>query len=110
MAMMLSREVLLSLLTPKDIQQQIAFDVKRFRLEVKGWKRQTLAERSGVPAATIKRFENTGEISLRQLLMLVHALGLLDRFEHLFQTGTEGMSMDSYIKQNKNKPRKRGIE
>ena len=107
---MLSSNELFSLLSPKEIQHQLASDVKRYRLEVKGWKRDTLAEKSGVPASTIKRFENCGEISLRQLLMLVHALGLLERFDQLLKKEIEGMSMDEYIKQNENKPRQRGVE
>ncbi len=106
---MLSSNELFSMLSATDIQHQLAADVKRSRLEVKGWKRDTLAEKSGVSASTIKRFENSGEVSLRQLLMLVHALGLLDRFDQLLQNDIEGMSMDEYIKQSKNKPRKRGV-
>ncbi len=107
---MLSSSELFLLLSPKDIQHQLAADVKRSRLDVKGWKRNTLAEKSGVPASTIKRFENSGEISLRQLLMLVHALGLLGRFDQLLKKEIDGMSMDEYIKQNENRPRRRGVE
>jgi len=107
---MLSSNELFSLLSPNDIQGQLAADVKRSRVEIKGWKRDTLAEKSGVPASTIKRFENSGEISLRQLLMLVHALGLLDRFDQLLNNEIEGMRMDEYIKQNARKPRVRGVK
>lgn len=107
---MLSSNELFSLLSPKDIQGQLAAEVKRSRVEINGWKRDTLAEKSGVPASTIKRFENSGEISLRQLLMLVHALGLLDRFDQLLNNEIEGMRMDEYIKQNARKPRVRGVK
>jgi len=107
---MLSSIELFSLLSPKDVQDQLAADVKRSRVEVKGWKRDTLAEKSGVPASTIKRFERSGEISLRQLLMLVHALGLLDRFDKLLKNEIKGMRMDEYIKQNEHKPRIRGMK
>ena len=106
----MSSNELFSLLSPNDIQGQLAADVKRSRVEIKGWKRDTLAEKSGVPASTIKRFENSGEISLRQLLMLVHALGLLDRFDQLLNNEIEGMRMDEYIKQNARKPRVRGVK
>lgn len=108
--MMLSSNNLLSLLSPNDIQHQLAADIKRSRLEIKGWKRDTLAQKSGVPTSTIKRFENSGEISLRQLLMLVHALGQLDVFDQLCKSEPEGMGMNEYIKQNENKPRKRGVK
>lgn len=108
MDMILSTDNLYSLHAPKDIQSQIASDLKRARLEIKGWKRDTLAEKSGVPSPTIKRFENTGEISLRQMLMLAHTLDMLDRFNNILTTDIEGMSMDSYIRKNVNKPRSRG--
>jgi hypothetical protein len=39
---------------------------------------------SGVSAPSIKRFEILGEISLRSLLSLAHALGAIDQFENLF--------------------------
>ncbi len=107
---MLSSNELLSLLSPQDVQQQLAAAFKHARLELKGWKRATLAERSGVPSATIKRFENTGEISLRQLLMLAHALGQLEAFDQLFHHDLEGMSMDEYIYQHEHKARKRGVQ
>ncbi|MDX8404687.1 MAG: helix-turn-helix transcriptional regulator [Mariprofundus sp.] len=86
----------------------MASDLKRARLEIKGWKRDTLADKSGVPSSTIKRFESTGEISLRQMLMLVHTLGMLDRFNKVLTTDVEGMSMDDYIKKSERKPRSRG--
>lgn len=48
-------------------------------------KRTTLARRSGVSARSLQRFEDTGEVSLRSLLRLVHALGRLPEFEHLLR-------------------------
>ncbi|HNG47923.1 MAG TPA: helix-turn-helix transcriptional regulator [Agitococcus sp.] len=50
----------------------------RIRRKQKKWSRQELAERSGVPAATIKHFESTGQISLRQFLLLWQLLDSLD--------------------------------
>lgn len=97
-----------NLLTPSDIQRQLASDIKHARLHVKNWKRETLSEKSGVPVSTIKRFENSHEISLRQLLRLAHALGLLEQFDKLLITQTEGMSMDDYISQREKKTRVRG--
>jgi len=98
----------LSLNTPVDIQREIAADLKRIRLEVFQWKRETLASKSGVPVSTIKRFERTGEISLRQMLWLVHALGYTDRLKGIFHTDVEGMSMGSLLKMEANHQRKRG--
>ncbi|MYL22319.1 helix-turn-helix domain-containing protein [Vreelandella massiliensis] len=68
----------LSLLTASDIQHELANAVRRRRRELK-WSRSALAERSGVPAPTIKRFETTGQISLRQFLLLWQCVDRLER-------------------------------
>ena len=46
-----------------------------------------LAERSGVSLGSLKRFENTGKISLESLLKLAHLIGCLKDFENIFQPG-----------------------
>lgn len=48
------------------------------------WKRTTLAERAGLSAGTVARFESSGQITLDNLLKLALALGALDAFEGLF--------------------------
>ncbi len=60
---------LLPLHTSADLQQMLASFIRTRRKALK-WSRDELAARSTVPAPTIKRFELTGEISLRQLLLL----------------------------------------
>ncbi len=45
-----------------------------------------LAEKSGVSYASIRRFENSGEISLSSLLKLANVLNYLADFEKLFST------------------------
>ncbi len=72
----------LQLHTPEDIERLLAERLRRLRLLL-GWKQDTLAERSGVSVATIRRFEHTGRTSLENLLRLCHALGRLDEFERL---------------------------
>ena len=99
---------MLSFHTPDDIQKQLAADVRNARVHAKDWKRETLAGKSGVPVSTIKRFETTGEISLKQLRMLAHALGLLGHFEALLRQDAEDMSMSAYIQQQSRKTRSRG--
>ena len=74
----------INLVTPKDLQLLIAQRFRDFRV-FQNLKRQTLAEMSGVPEPSIKRFELKGEISLRSLLSLAHALGALDQFNELFE-------------------------
>ena len=73
-----------SLLTPEEAAQQLAEKVQALRL-ARNWKQVTLAERSGVTVASLRRFERTGKTSLQNLLKLTFALGRLGDFESLFQ-------------------------
>ncbi|MDE0007555.1 MAG: helix-turn-helix domain-containing protein [Gammaproteobacteria bacterium] len=69
---------LLSLTTAADVQRQLAASVRQRRQDRK-LSRRALAERSTVPAATIKRFETTGQVSLRQFVLLWQCVGDLDQ-------------------------------
>jgi transcriptional regulator with XRE-family HTH domain len=46
--------------------------------------RETLAERSGVNASTLKRFESTGNASIESIIRIAFALGCLNGFDGLF--------------------------
>lgn len=74
----------LSLYTPAELAKELGARAARLRLR-QNWKRTTLAERSGVSAASLKRFETSGQISLDNLLKLALALGCLDQFERLME-------------------------
>ena len=84
---------LLSLLTPTDVQEQLVAAVIA-RRKAKKWSRQTLAERSSVPASTIKKFETTGQISLRQFILLWQAV---DQLENLISLTKETEAMPASI-------------
>lgn len=73
----------INLNSPADTQLLIAKAAKQARL-AKNWRVSTLAERTGIPEGTLKRFERTGEISLRQFLMLIHTLGDPESLTRLF--------------------------
>lgn len=73
---------LLSLLSPTDLQQQLAASVQLKRKQMK-LSRRALAERSTVPAATIKKFETTGQISLRQFILLWQCVDQLETLSAL---------------------------
>jgi transcriptional regulator with XRE-family HTH domain len=73
-----------ALLTPVESQRLLAERFKTLRLTA-GFKRSTMAKRSGVTESSLKRFENSGEISLKNLLLLSHAIGRLQEFEDIFQ-------------------------
>ena len=68
---------------PSDVAMQIAARVKVRRLEL-NLTQEGLALRAGVKFATYRRFEQTGEISLRGLLQVGFALNCLDEFNALF--------------------------
>jgi transcriptional regulator with XRE-family HTH domain len=73
-----------SLETPEQVSQKLAARAKALRL-ARGWKQATLAERSGVSLASLRRFEDSGKVSLQSLLDLAFALNRLDDFEGLLQ-------------------------
>ncbi len=70
--------------TPEQVSRKLAARVKALRL-AKGWKQITLAERSGVSLASLRRFEESGRVSLQSLLDLAFALNRLDDFDALLQ-------------------------
>lgn len=69
--------------SPTTILQHIASRVKVRRLEL-GYTQQELADRAGIPLPTYRRFERTGEIALRSLIMLSIALDATAAFADLF--------------------------
>jgi transcriptional regulator with XRE-family HTH domain len=68
----------------KDIMSAIANNCRRLRLDHFNWSREHLAEKSGVTASTIKRFENTGQITIENMLLLAIALQAQEPFLRLF--------------------------
>jgi len=75
--------MMISIKTPQEIQAQLALEHKTKRKWMKH-SRAHAAKLTGVPEPTIRKFEDTGEISLRQFLMLCAIYGDLDRFEDSF--------------------------
>ena len=69
--------------SPNDVAKQIAARVKARRLEL-NLTQEGLAARSGMKFATYRRFEQSGEISLRGLLQIGFALNALSDFDALF--------------------------
>ncbi|MEI8346137.1 MAG: helix-turn-helix transcriptional regulator [Pseudomonadota bacterium] len=63
--------------TPKEDLKKIGKKFKEMRL-AQNLKRQTLALRSGVSESSLKRFELTGEISLKSLVKISHVLNMKD--------------------------------
>lgn len=73
------------LLTPASAQRLLAERVRNARVAL-GLKQSTLAARAGVALPTLRRFEQIGEVSLKHLMRICHALGRLDEFQTILRT------------------------
>ena len=69
--------------TWKEINNEVASNVQKLRKRKKISQKE-LAERSGVSLGSLKRFEQTGEISLQSLTKIAIALRAEDELESLF--------------------------
>ena len=72
-------------ITSDEVSAMLAERFRERRLFM-GWKQSTLAERSGVSLASLRRFEKQGLISLQSLLKLAMVLGCLDEFSKLLES------------------------
>ena len=91
--------------TPDDVAKQIATRVKARRLEL-NLTQEGIAARAGLKFATYRRFEQTGEISLKGLLQIGFALNALYEFDALFAQ-KQYQSLDDVLNEQ-NVIRKRG--
>ncbi|ODB35833.1 helix-turn-helix transcriptional regulator (plasmid) [Pseudoalteromonas piscicida] len=73
---------MLSLYTAYDMQMELKEFIKSARKKDK-LSVQKMADLSGVPYATIRKFESSGNISLRQFLMLYETVGDLKKVKEL---------------------------
>ena len=94
--------------TPDLIMSGIAQRVKQRRLE-KGWTQKMLAAKAGLSLPSYRRFESSGEISVRSLVMLAFALDMTDEFETLFSSRSY-QSIDDILNAEQTKQRKRGLK
>ena len=93
-----------NLSSPKEISEQLASRVRTLRLHHE-WTQEELASRSGVALTTLKRFEQTGKISLERLLKIAFTLNALEPFGNLFEA-PQIRSLDELP--NQEKARQRG--
>jgi len=73
----------LTVQNPGQVAKDLAQRLKQRRIE-RHITQPQLADKSGVALASLRRFEQTGQISLQSLLQIAYALELLDEFNHLF--------------------------
>ena len=88
--------------TPETLLRAIASKAKAQQLAAK-LTRRTLALKSSVAEANIKRFETTGQISFHNLLKIAYTLDCMDDFEPLFNEKPPKRIADLQLK-----PRQRG--
>lgn len=69
--------------TPPEIERQIAERIRGIRKRRK-ISQQKLSELSGVSLGSLKRFEQSGEISLLSLIKIAIALDISEELEQLF--------------------------
>ncbi len=92
--------------TPNYILKGIAERVKARRLEL-NLTQKAFVKRAGVGYDAYRKFENTGEITLRNLVLCAIALDDADAFAGLF-TKQSYQSIDELLKTQEVKKRKRG--
>lgn len=105
-ANMLADNFTLSDSNPTSIATSIAERMKRNRLEL-NLTQNALASRSGVSFASLRRFENTGEVSLKSLILIAIALDSTEGFSSLFST-KKYKTIDDVMALNDVQTKKRG--
>lgn len=94
--------------TPAGARQRLADNLRGRRLQ-RNITREELSASSGVPHETLKKFEQTGRISLESFLKLANALGAMDAVVAATEPPEEHFgSMDELIAANRAQaPRRR---
>ena len=71
--------------TPRDVRMELAERARAERLR-QNMTQEELAARAGVSLSTLRRFERTGDISLKVFVEMAFVLRRMDGFEALFST------------------------
>jgi transcriptional regulator with XRE-family HTH domain len=90
---------------PQKIAKQITKNFKLRRLEL-NITQSELAEKSGVSLGSVKRFENTSEVSLKNLLLMAVVLNSTSGFLNLFSQ-KQYSNINELANKHKVKERKR---
>jgi len=98
---------MISLISPSKAQQKLARHIRERRLLLE-LTQEGLAGRSGVPLSTLRKFEQSGIISLESFLKLLWIVGGLEEIVDVLKPAkTSFSSIDEVLKAN-NVSRKRG--
>ena len=91
--------------TPSEISMALANRVKQTRIR-RSITQEELAERSGVSFGSVKRFEQTGEISLKHLILISKVLRSSEQWDELFSLSNYE-SMEELLKEKEKGKRMR---
>ncbi len=75
------------LFTPDDVSKELAQKIKSIR-QRKKISRKHLAARSNVSFGSLRRFEETGKISLESFIKISMELGVISEINNLFSNST----------------------
>ena len=99
---------MISLITASKAQRKLAENARLKRLDM-NLTQAGLAERSGVPLPTLRKFEQKGSISLESFLKLYVVLGgLVDMLEVLETPPQTFSSIDEVLEEGRKPARQRG--
>ncbi|WP_316833437.1 helix-turn-helix transcriptional regulator [Pedobacter nutrimenti] len=99
---------MISLISTSKAQQKLAKNIQERRLSME-LTQQGLAERSGVPLATLRKFEQKGSISLESFLKLLMVVGGLEETIQVLKPSKPNFtSIDEVLKDTNSITRKRG--
>lgn len=88
---------MVTLVNGADVLRAIADGLRAQRIQL-GWRQADLAERSGVPLRTLRKFETTGLIGTGAFAQLLVSLGLADKLmESLKPAPAAPRSLDDFL-------------
>jgi transcriptional regulator with XRE-family HTH domain len=100
--------IMISLISPIKAQRKLADTIRDKRL-VQNLTQEGLSDRSGVPLATLRKFEQKGSISLESFLKLIWILGGLEEVINALKAEKATFnSIDEVLANSIVKERKRG--
>ena len=90
------------------VQEKLIQNIRERRLQM-NLTQEGLAERSGVPLSTLRKFEQKGMISLDSFLKILSVVGGLEEMVEVLKPNKhEFKSIDEVIKASEVQPKKRG--
>jgi hypothetical protein len=95
--------------TDREIAAALAKRLQQWRVDPKGAaiSASELAKRSGMGLTPLRRFEKTGGITLRNLVALMRAMGLLERLENLVPDPASASPLEILEAERTLRPRQR---